>query len=278
VAEWLDDTPWRQGHLLPRATTEALGLKHVHAGVDNDTVAMVIAHDCDLNAATAKEPFVEVIVGVEIDRIDGNNAAGKNPRLLDLPISGGTQSLLVRLDAREKTAVKKADLAGHEPCRSAHLTSNERRILQRWLASRYFRHSLPNEFGRRFDSIASGFRKILQRTTSHIRAVFFDLDDGEEIEREGLDDCYSLRIYLIADSEGDPSVSMAEAQRAAADIAKLFREKFVVKNAPQGIELVDVQALSETQITLFDARRLTHWNGDHLSLGTDPQAPLAPQV
>jgi hypothetical protein len=88
------DNPWRQGHVLPAASARELGL--VHNEADDDPVALVISHDCDIVASNDKEPDCEVIPGRHIELPDGNFTNAKNPRRLHLTFSAAILSLTNR--------------------------------------------------------------------------------------------------------------------------------------------------------------------------------------
>jgi hypothetical protein len=98
------------------------------------------------------------------------------------------------------------------------LTAAELAILQRWLAARYRRSAFPDEFDRRLQDTGLQDRigKILKTYGALISAIYFDVDQGEEVRRFGSDDPYTLSIYLLFSTEIDP-----EAAEKAADTAKL---------------------------------------------------------
>ena len=208
MSEWNRATPWRQGHVLTDQTVDALGLRD--SQMPENTVIAVISHDCDLVSAQDKEPNVEVIIGQRVEKIDGNLAYAKNARALHLEFTVNGNACVVELLASKKAAVPKSALAGHVPDGNFHLNPKAKSILQRWLAARYRRSAFPDQFEERLNE--SGFSeklsKIMRRLGEHIRAVFFEVDDGREVRREGPDDAYSLNIILVYASE--PAAQEAE--------------------------------------------------------------------
>jgi hypothetical protein len=196
MAERARDTPWRQGALLPPDAAEALGFLPENP---DPAVAIVVSHDCDLVQPPEVEPMVEIIHGRRIPKPDGNYTHGKNPRRLHLPVKGDAAIDWVELDVREKRAVKKQDLFSYQPDASRHLTADGKSVLQRWLAARYRRAAFPDEFNDRLSrtGLAARLARIMSNTGGPIAAVYFDLDNGQEITRTRADDPYELVIVLL---------------------------------------------------------------------------------
>lgn len=268
MSVWPDDTPWRQGHVLTRDGAQALGLKHPETSSEDDTIVVVISHDCDLNQPPDKEPDVEVIIGREIQRANGNFTFGKGARMLHLPFSAGEQKLIVELDARNKALVSKERFWVYNPSAVTGLTTTDLRTLQRWLSSRYDRASFANEFNNRLaDTVLKGFEKIIKATEKHLYAIYFDVDEGKEIERQASDDCYILSIYLVYNIEPDIEAAKAAANSAASDIRALFKNKCEKDGKPVFIELRECMTLSEEEMSLYVSRRVKRLHTtDHLSL------------
>jgi hypothetical protein len=49
----------------------------------------------------------------------------------------------------------------------------------------------------------------------HLVAIFFDVDEGRELERKGPDDRYMLGIDLLYTTESDPVAALSAAEQAA---------------------------------------------------------------
>src|SRR5271166_411944 len=86
-------------------------------------------------------------------------------------------------------------------------------ILQRWLAARYRRSAFPDEFDRRLErtGVRDRLSKILKSAGTLVAAIYFDVDQGEEISRTGPDDPYTLAIYLLFSTDADPQAAEREA-------------------------------------------------------------------
>ena len=267
MVEWARDTPWRQGHVLPVDAMIALGIGS--SELPNDTVAVVVSHDCDIAQSSDVEPSVEIIVGRRLTAINGNHSHAKNARRLHLPFSAGNERLEAELLAIGKRRIEKSDLAAFTPLLSIQLDPNDRTILQRWLASRYRRSAFPDEFDRRLGETGLRDRldKILKTHGTCISAVFFDLDSGLDVARAGPNDTYAVGIYLLYSTEDDPEAAEKTANDAAAAIRKIFLEKC---SGPNGvwlyIELVECEVIADRAMTIHQAERLRRWSGDHISL------------
>jgi hypothetical protein len=206
VADWLHDNPWRQGHALTLEGAKELGLLHPES--PDDTVVIVVSHDCDLAVSVDVEPLCEVAIGRKIEALDGNLTNAKSIRRLHLTCSRGKSVSLIELEVHNRRQVKKVDLANHVPAEEILLTAHERSLLQGWLAARYNRPSFPDEFVKRLtDGARKAYRKIerkLADTSSHILTTLFDLDEGNpDTERQLADDVYTLSIYLVYNVDSD---------------------------------------------------------------------------
>lgn len=271
MAVWGRDTPWRQGHILSDDTARAVRL---FQQTPTGALAIVVSHDCDLAQDPSVEPMVEVIVGHRVATADGNFTYAKNARRLHLTFNGGVEHLTVDLEANRKTQVAKDLLAEYEPIGNINLTSIERNILQRWLAARYRRSAFPDEFDRRLERTGMRERlsKILKPIGTLIAAIYFDVDQGEEISRTRSDDPYTLVIYLLFSTETNPEAAEHAADTAKHAIRKAFRDRCLLKDTGiwHDIELVECEALSDQTMTVQQAESLKRWSADHISLRTEP--------
>ena len=260
------ETEWRQGRALSPEAAKAISL----VGEDHDDpIVIVITHDCDLVASSDVEPDCEVIVGRIIDKADGNFAHSRNPRKLHISLSAGSVPVVAEFLARDKRFVEKSTILGHPPSPTAILRNTELDTLRKWLAVRYDRAAVPDEFDRRSKEGAyKEFQRVIARTESYVLAVLIDLDGGEDIEREK-ESAYSLRIYLVYDVSEDPAAAHREVSGAAERIEAAFRKHYMEDGQWREIELEACQAVSEDSITLHDQRRLREWQFDYLSLRED---------
>lgn len=278
MTKWDRNSQWRQGLVIPAESITAIGL--THANIEAPTIAVLVSHDCDITQAPEVEPYVEVIIGNIVAASDGNCTHGKNPRRLHLPCTGGSRKVIIDLSATAKHAIAKTGgdgLGAHHPASDLRFTLAEHNLLQRWLAARYRRAAFPEEFDRRLDretGVWNALLKILKPTDRHISAVFVDLDDGEQCERQGVDDCYTLAIYLLYDTADDPDAAETATQTAADQINALFVKKCRTGGNWRWIELVECMSIADTAMTYAQSQSLRKWNLDYLSLRSDPIGPI----
>jgi hypothetical protein len=195
MADWSRETPWRQGHVLSDETVKKTGIADGAPG----TIVVVISHDCDLAALPDKEPDVELIVGRIVEKAEGNYTHAKTPRVLHLEFTTPNASKFVELAATNKTRLPKEALVDEEPRPGFELNPGDQSILQRWLAARYRRYGFPDEFEKRLKDSGGSERltKIVKPAGQHICAIFFDVDEGAEVQRNDPEDTYALSIVLF---------------------------------------------------------------------------------
>ena len=126
-------TAWRQGSVLSHQAAAELALEA--EGGPEQTVVVVVSHDCDIASDCDREPYVEVIVGRRIERL-GANTHSKNPRSLHLAFASNEGEVPVELRAVAKVSVPKDRVLPTEPRPGWILTPASLVILSRWLASR----------------------------------------------------------------------------------------------------------------------------------------------
>jgi hypothetical protein len=275
MAEWSRETPWRQGHVLTDNTVDKFGLRDARAL--EKTLVVVISHDCDIAASPDKEPDIELIIGRQIVKADGNFTHAKTPRVLHIAFTTPAGAKLVELAAPKKARVAKIDFADEEPWREYQLGPAGLSILQRWLGARYRRAAFPDAFDKRLDESRAGKRlsKILATAGEHIPAIFFDVDDGNEVQRHEPTDTYTLRIILLHTSQPNFRESETVALKVREQIESLFKELFFKMNKSwREIELVDCMVMSDAALTYAQSTLLKQWRLEHLSLREDPEDPM----
>jgi hypothetical protein len=272
MAAWDRHTPWRQGHALTSEAVLTLGL--IQERDAPNAIVIVISHDCDIAQSGEVEPCVEIIIGCRVPEANGNLTHAKNPRRLHLPAQENGNTVCLELWAKDKCLVPNDRLVAHLPNESITLTSHDRSVLQRWLAARYRRSAFADEFERRLQETGLHKRiaKILEPLGTHLIAVFFDVDEGADVERHGAEDLYMLTIELLYSTEHDPMAALKAAENAAEAISVAFRERcFVSKDAAwKQIELLACEPISDEAMTYAMSMQLKKWNADYLSLRADP--------
>ena len=131
MATWGRDSPWRQGHVLSDQAVRSF-----QSDSPPETLVLVVSHDCDIAQSPDVEPLVEVIMGRRIEAVDGNFAHAKNARRLHLTLFGGSEKIIIDLEASRKLQIRKQQLGEYEPVATVRSTISELTILQRWLVDR----------------------------------------------------------------------------------------------------------------------------------------------
>jgi hypothetical protein len=237
MAEWSRETPWRQGHVLTDETVDKFGLRDAQA--PDATLVVVISHDCDLAASLERDHEIELIVGRQIEKANGNFTHAKVPRLLHIEFTTADGGKFVELEATRKVCVPKTAFSDHEPRSDFRLDPAEQSTLQHWLGARYRRSAFPDAFEKRLNESGAGERlaKIMKPAGKHIRAVFFEVDGGNEVQRNEPTDTYALRIILLHISQPHGQESEAAALKAKNQIEAVFSNLFFKK---VGIRLTQV--------------------------------------
>lgn len=277
MGEWDRQTPWRQGLVLKAETVAALRLVP-EANNSDSLIVVVISHDCDIAQDPNTEPVVEAIVGQRVAGANGNFTNGKNPRRLHLTASEGGKAVCIEMVASARLSIPKQELAEHAPDAAISFSSAELNRMQFWLATRYRRSAFPDEFDRRLSDrgVAKRLAKILEPLGNYIIAVFFDIDEGEEIAHLNEDDPFTLSIALLYSTEADPLGAEAAAQEAAKAIAAAFGDRcFDTKtNKWQAIEFLGCEPIADEALTYAMSLKLKRWNADHISLRAEPAQPV----
>lgn len=264
---WTRATPWRQGQVLHAESAAALGLAHPSEGAT--TCAVVIGHDCDLaNDNLEAERDVEVIVGRLVDKPDGNFQWGKAPRTLHLEMKKSGAPITVELVATDKRLVSKQQLAAHSPDDEFTLEPRALNVLRAWLAIRYNRAAFPDPFVDRMKALRLD-EKLTQTLKSYVNVVsvvFFVVDDGNELDRTD-DSAYELSIFLAYVPGDDPEKTADRADEVAEKIEALFAQRcYDKKSGWAGIQLNTCSSISEDDLSVSQAKLLTQWHLEHMSL------------
>lgn len=275
MVEWTRDTPWRQGHVLDKNATTALGL--LRPDFSDDSFVVVVTHDCDLAALPDKEPFVEVIVGRLIVSL-GASSHAKVARQLQIEFDGLSGKIVAEFLATAKAQVKKTDLAAHTPDSGVWLDAQGLVIFQRWLSARYRRAAFPDEFDQRLKKnrkLLQRIDKALDEAGQYVIATFFNVDNGEDINHAALGNPYKLGIYLLYDTSKNEAEALKQTQAAAEKIESEFEKTFRKSNGQwEDIQLEYCEAISDSVMTYRDSLMFKQWRFDHISLDTDPHQPM----
>jgi hypothetical protein len=282
MAQWhRANAPWRQGHLLTAESVRAFALAAPH--IADQSAVVVISHDCDLAQDISIEPNAEIVVGQFIERPNGSLTHAKNPRRLHIQCEGEDRRW-IELRATERRLIPKESsatgLVDHAPAERFRIEGDALKILQHWLAARYRRSAFPDEFERRIKDetgVAERLARLFGEHGPHVRAVFFEIDKGQEVEHVDGDDPYELFILLLYDTASDPQRAEDQAALIAKGIQSIFEARCYVESGAtrvwRWIELTGIEVVADTVLTYAQSQALTKWNVDHVSLKGNPIQP-----
>ena len=134
---------------------------------------VVITQDCDIvHEKTEEEPFIEFIVGNFSE--DKSCKNGKNPRKLHLENNRHILEFIIH----NRFFVRKDSLARFKfPDVLFELTSDNKKVLQKWLGNRYVRAAFPDEFNKRLKN--AKVEKITEKgISSKVSHIFFEVEKG----------------------------------------------------------------------------------------------------
>lgn len=267
-AAWTRDTPWRQGHVLSLETARDLELIHP-AGVEA-TCVVVSSHDCDLaNDNLIAEPNVEVIVGCLPGKANGNFTWAKSPRTLHLEAERGDGTVVIELVATEKRLVPKTTLAAFGPDATWSLSGSSLSILRSWLAVRYNRGAFPDAFVDclKKSKVMDDLIKLIEPTHTMLSAIYFDVDSGKETDHAD-GSPYDLKVFLVFPPGEDPEEAADKTEALAEKIESIFAQRLFDKATDtwSGVNLKACLPISEDDLPVSQARKLTEWRFEYMSL------------
>jgi hypothetical protein len=265
---WSRNTLWRQGSVLNKANFQAAGLTNPP---DFD-LAVAISHDCDIASDKIVndiyvEPVVEFVFARIIEKPDGNNTYGKNPRILHLGCIYDGKSTAVELVAVGKTIVSKDVLKAFEPDESYDLNSS-RQVLQSWLAARYRRHALPNSLVERLRDFLAYVDKQGKQHSAGILSFRVNYEPKEELTS---DEPYEFWLNIIYSIDNSDYASIAE--EMASDLKQKFSDKVLKADAGK-VDLRDCKSFSESEFTVRRMRETEEYRLEYLSHRNDPPDPI----
>jgi hypothetical protein len=227
---------------------------------------VVATHDCDL----AIEPDVEIIEAKLIQKL-GADSHGKTARRLHLEFERHNEnSITVELNATRKFKVQK--IAIGQPRSDISLNEKNKGIFQRWLAARYNRAAFPNNFETYLDCLKNKIAALLKKNGEHIRGLFFDLDDGKNIERDSAQSPYQLGIVVLYDSSS--AQAPASAKNVTEKLEELFENSFYSDKGWDKIALKYCDPVSDNVMTVAEQQKLKMWRLEYLSLKDYPPQPM----
>lgn len=258
---------WRQGDIFTIPAKEGrLAL-----------LGVIASHDCDICAEDDVEPIVEILQGSLVRAQEGSLTLGKNPRRLHATIYiDGNDPVSVEFDIRTRDSLTKPKFLSEAEKYSHQLDRTSLRVFQRWLAGRYGRSAFPNAFEECMrGKVQEKIDRLSDKHGHGIRALYFDLDDNQMIERSDSDDPYELAIYVVYPRSTDDD----EAKAFAHELSEIFKNAFCDKVTGnwERINLLSCDEISEDEFPHALALSAKSWRVDHRSYGGAPVSFVQPE-
>lgn len=250
------DHQWEQGSIL--APDDLRG--DVRPNVGTGDFFVVISQSCDVICESFDaEPFVELHVARRIDEVDGNNAHGKNPRVLDFLHEANGERASLRCKDSERFRVDRRCLLGLEP--SGKLSEFNTSLLANWTGHRFTRPAFPDEFNRRLGTVRAALARVAAgRDGTLVTAVFVGLSDPGELAP---DEPYRVLVLGTMLADLDPQQA-ASGNQVVAKIADVL-------GSANGIDVLDYETRSEDAVSLAEARELLRLPFDYVTVRGEAQ-------
>jgi hypothetical protein len=237
------------------------------------SLAIVVSHDCDIDASASKDPLIEFFPLKEIPKLDRSKTHTKNARSLhfEARTSSGDERYF-EIEAPNKFAIKKADLWGREFAFPYFVKPDQCIELADWLSARYRRAALPNNFEARYKKVRERFWTLISGVNQDISAVLFLFDDDQNNRECAADEPYTLSIFLIYPEREAPRTF----EPLISDINRLFESSYRNNSLGEdaGIEIRRCAAISEYALSMAVYRRAIHHRADWMSYESDPSGPM----
>ena len=220
-------------------------------------LVIVVSHDCDVSQRSLqKEPWVELVVARVLDRpLNGALTRGKHPRVLEVGATLDGSAVAVRVSSAERWLAPRERLLGSGP--AAFLATEPPGIVPAWLSSKYIREAFPDEFNRRWRTVADDLKRLLLTGATEVNSIYLALDNAELDATQAY--VVLMRGVMLAKDYD------VEARRTKAQIT-LGRLAASLSDC-EGITVVDFDLVSERDVTLDDVRVMKRWSPfDSLSL------------
>jgi hypothetical protein len=186
---------------------------------------------------------------------------------------------IVELVATAKGTVPKEALAAYAPDTAFSFSGKSLSVLRSWLGVRYNRTAFPDPFVNRLSQFKVDKRlaKIIEPVGNLLSAVYFDVDDGKEIDHSDSSP-YELKIVLTYPPGDDPEQVALDVEKLEIEIVDLFEKKHLDQATGKwnGIALKACMSISEDDLRVSRARLLTQWRLEYMTLKTDEEQPGAP--
>ena len=247
---------WQQGSLFTPGASRTLLAERYSQGAR----LILASQDCDIVHRGKGEPYADAFVATPIRKIAATEAKARNARRLHIPLT-----IAQALHAHEilfwsRTVLSREKLSEFAPDVAAKLAAGHLKWFQHWLGSRYDRPALPDAFNSRLETrdARRAIRAILEPCEHCVQDIYLQIDPYNIELDESVP--YAVRVALIMSSIDAGRVEMVEAaQRGGRELEAFLR-------ACPGVEVGDVEIMTDTDFTLADLDSYRPWDYTDLSL------------
>jgi hypothetical protein len=268
---------WRQGAVLGDTLAErARAAAPDELDFHDDDLIIIVSHDCDIvNFSLEKEPVVEVIRAVLLDRetVDKQQVGGRNPRSVQFSAVIDDQESVVRCSIHDRWNLPRGFLCAESP--RVLLPAKPCRMLAEWLAKRYIRAAFPSAFDSRWRGEKSKnlkkWMKLLECHSSWMRGVYLRLNTLEELKEADVYRCHMI-VAVPADVKNDDDWPKAK------ETIETEIENFWGQFKP-GIHFDGVEVLGTDDLTLSEIEPYQRFDADWVSFADDTEVtPLTSDI
>lgn len=251
---------WELGRCFDASSTpELVGLiQDIHTG--GDTAFITVTHSCSLlHPRLDREPYLEYVAAEPIDSPNAQNTEAKDIRCLHLPLLVEGKQEYFELQMARRGFVDRSPLERCVPSDRLLLPVESKAILVRWLSNRYSTQTLPDAFDRRIKPLVEGkkkpLRKLLQKAeATEMLGIYIDLEPPhEDLEK---DQSYQLTVLLLYKDE---------AFEGAFNLDEYANQVKSCFSKADSVDVLDVVALSDKDISVNRLRRMRRWQLDYIS-------------
>jgi len=241
---------WSQGDFVPLAAHSDLHLPN-----DASVRAIITPYSCVM-AQAEPATLIDLLV-VRPANEDAGYFFGKSTRKINLcaVVDGAERHFDATPDDRR--SIEAQQLIPHKPDRSLRLVDAHREGLSYWMAQRYLRAALPDDFNAAWDPARKGLRKLAKRMSGCGIVLL--------MQRQTAAKTYAVELVLVlAPRESD---KLGELQVVATEMEKLFL-------GCDRIESVEIDVRSADAVSLRDFQEWSHFDAfDDLSMASGHAGP-----
>lgn len=270
IGNQLEEAGWKQGSIVRSENIHSIA-DAIKLPFDNNFIFLVASQSCDIaNNNIDLEPYVEISLARSIDKINGNYAHNKNPRILHTQIIRRTNDSSVfsekyiELKAFDKFFIKKEVFKELKPDLDRVLHDRQLKSYVAWLAARYSRPALPTEFNNRIDASIdpNKLKDKVKKGGAQLLGIYVEITPDTEIKES---ESYSVNLLGLLPAGFSEDLTKIKSM--------LDAYQDVLEKA--GME-VESALLTEDKVSLAVINRFKRFYYDDISF--KKKTPLPPEV